>query len=138
MHTPEEVVRRYYDAFNARDLGAYADLFTPDCTTETPGFSAKGIEGVRAFDRVWTQAFPKARIESLRMVTVGEHLGTANWLHGGKHEAPLKGPGGEIPATGAQFSAPYTATFIVRNGRIALQRLQFDAESIPALLGLAR
>jgi hypothetical protein len=58
MLTVEGVVRRYYEAFNARHLEAYGDLFAPDCVTEAPGFSAKGVGGVRGFDRVWTSAFP--------------------------------------------------------------------------------
>jgi ketosteroid isomerase-like protein len=136
MATVEGIVRRYYEAFNTRNEGAYADLFAPDCVTEAPGFSAQGVEGVRAFDRVWTQAFPKARIEVLRTTTVGDHLATANWLHGGKQEGPLRGAAGEIPATGAEFSAPYAASFLVRDGRIALQRLQFDGPMIPVMLGL--
>jgi ketosteroid isomerase-like protein len=136
MRTTEETVRRYYDAFNRRDQDAYADLFAHDCLIEAPGLSARGIEAVRAFDRVYTDAFPEARIESLRMTVIGDALATANWMHGGKHQGPLRSPAGEIPPTGASFNVPYCASFIVKNGRIALQRLQFDAEMIPVVLGL--
>ena len=136
MSQAEDVVRKYYEAFNARDLEAYARLFTADCVTEAPGFSAKGLDGARGFDRGWTSAFPKARIESMRMTTKGEHVVSGNWLHGGKHEGTLHSPGGDIPATGATFDAPYCSLFQIENGRIKLQRLLFDPGFVPIALGV--
>jgi hypothetical protein len=135
----EDTVRRYYDAFNARDWEAYAKLFTQDCVVEAPGIQLTGIEGARNFDRVWTSAFPKARIQSFRMREVpGYGVAASNWLDGGKHEGPLKSPAGEIPPTGADFQAPYCASFRFDGDRIKAQKLLYEAEAIPYLLGLAR
>jgi len=134
--SPESVVRRYYEAFNTRNLDAYAELFAADAITEAPGFSGNGADGARAFDRVYFEAFPKARIESLRMTTVGRRVATANWMHGGKHEGPLRSAAGAIPPTHAELSAPYAASFIVEGGKITLQRVLLDAEAMPAILGL--
>jgi hypothetical protein len=132
----EDVVRAYYSAFNTRDLEAYARLFTADCVTEAPGFSQRGVDGVRAFDRVWFEAFPKSRIESMRMTSVGDVVVTGNWFHGGKHEGTLRSPAGDLPATGAIFEAPYLARFHVQGGRITLQRLLLEMDFVPLKLGV--
>jgi hypothetical protein len=136
MSRPEDIVRKYYEAFNARDFEAYARLFATDCVTEAPGLSVQGVEGVRAFDRGWIGAFPAARIESMRLTTAGDVVVTGNWFHGGKHEGALRTPAGEIPATGATFEAPYCSRFEVANGRIKLQRLLFEPDFVPMKLGV--
>jgi hypothetical protein len=135
----EDIVRRYYEAFNARDWEAYATLFTKDCVIEAPGIKLTGIDGARGFDRAWTGAFPHVRIESLRSREVaGFGVVTSNWIHGGKHDGPLKSPAGEIPPTHAEFQAPYCASFRFDGDRISQQRLLYEAESIPYLLGIAK
>lgn len=134
----EDVVRRYYEAFNARDLAAYAELFTPDCVIEAPGLTLKGVDGMRGFDQVWTGAFPHARVESLKMTTVGDMVGSSNWMHGGRHEGPLKTPEGDVPATGGRLDAPYSASFELENGKIKLQRIVYDVAAIPKLLAATR
>ncbi len=135
MSQAEEIVRRYYEAFNIRNLDGYAELFTPDCVTEAPGVSVRGVEGVRGFDRVWIDAFPKARIESFRMTSVGSVVVTGNWFHAGKQEGTLRSPAGDIPATGASFAAPYCSRFDIEGGRIKLQRLLFEPDFVPLALG---
>lgn len=134
----EDVVRRYYEAFNARDLAKYAELFTADCVIEAPGVSMKGIDAMRGFDQVWTAAFPSARVETLRMSTIGSMVAASNWLHGGRHDGPLKTPQGEVPPTGGRLDVPYTTTFELENGRIKLQRLSYDAAAVPAILAATR
>jgi hypothetical protein len=136
MNRPEEIVRKYYEAFNARDFEVYARLFTADCVTEAPGVSVRGVDGVRAFDHGWIGAFPAARIESMRMTTAGDVVVTGNWFHAGKHEGTLRTPAGDIPATGAPFEAPYLSRFEIADGRIKLQRLLFEPDFVPLKLGL--
>ena len=136
MSRPEDIVRKYYEAFNARDFEAYARLFTADCVTEAPGVSVRGVDGVRAFDRGWMDAFPAARIESMRMTAAGDVVVTVNWFHGGKHEGTLHTPMGDIPASGATFEAPYCSRFEIADDRIKLQRLLFETDFVPLKLGV--
>lgn len=136
MNQLENIVRAYYEAFNARNLSIYADSFAPDCVLEAPGFSGRGLEAMRQFDQGWLQAFPNARIESLRMTSAGNIVVTGNWLHGGKHQGTLKTSAGDIPPTGADFQAPYCSLFELSDGKIKLQRLLFEANFVPRLLGL--
>ncbi len=133
--TPEDIVRRYYDAFNKRDLDAYAKLFTEDCLVEAPGISAKGLEAMRAFDRGWMDAFPEGRIESMRMTSVGNAVATGNWFHSGPQRGPLVSPAGTIPAKGKALSAPYCTHFEIEGDRIKVQRLHYEPTIVPRMLG---
>jgi len=136
MSNLETLVRDYYEAFNARNFDAYDELFAPDCIVEAPGFSGRGIELARSFDRGWLEAFPHARIESMRMTTAGDTVVTGNWFHGGRHEGTLRTPGGDLPATGAVFEAPYTSRFEIEDGRIKMQRLLFEPDFVPLKLAV--
>jgi hypothetical protein len=130
----EDVVRRYYEAFNARDYEAYARLFTSDCVVTSPGVELSGLDNMRAFDQGWIAAFPDARLETLRMLTAKNTVMTSNWINGGKHKGALRTPHGEIPAKGADFRAPYCARFVMDGQRIKRQEIIFHAEALPLLL----
>jgi len=136
MSNPEQIVQTYYKAFNDRNFAIYSELFTPDCRVEAPGMSMSGIEGVRLFDRGWLEAFPHARIEAMRMTSAANSVASGNWFHAGKHLGTLKTPAGDIPPTGASFEAPYCSRFDFKDGKIALQRLLFEADFVPLKLGL--
>jgi ketosteroid isomerase-like protein len=136
MSNLEQIVRTYYQAFNERNFSVYSELFTADCVVEAPGMSLRGLEGVEQFDRGWLQAFPNARIESLRMTHMAGTVVTGNWFNGGKHLGTLKSPLGDIPATGLDFDAPYCSRFDFRGGKVVLQRLLFEADFVPLKLGL--
>jgi hypothetical protein len=136
MSNLQQLVQTYYQAFNARNFNAYAELFAPDCVVEAPGVSLSGLEGMRAFDHGWLEAFPNAHIEAFRMTTVGDQLVTGNWFHGGEQLGILRTPGGDIPPTKAVFEAPYCARFQIQNGKIKLQRLLYELDFLPLKLGL--
>jgi predicted ester cyclase len=137
MTTSEAIVRRYYDAANMQQYATYHELFTADCVLETPGASTRGVTGVLEFDQNWKSAFPDAQAEILRMTTVGNLVFTANWYNAGLHQGTLKTVSGDIPPTGKSLSAPYTAMFRIESGKIAEQRIVFDAAALPLLLGFA-
>jgi hypothetical protein len=134
MSKHEDLARSYYTAFNARDFEAYGSLFATDCVIEAPGVSARGIDAMRAFDRVWTGAFPEARLESLRMTTHGNYVLSGNWIHGGPQRGPLTGPGGTLPPLGKVLSAPYFTLFEIQGDRIRSQKLVYLPEWLPLAL----
>jgi hypothetical protein len=136
MSNLQQLVQTYYQAFNSRNFNVYAELFTADCVVEAPGVSLSGHEGLRAFDRGWLEAFPNARIETLRMTTAGDELVTGNWFNGGEQLGVLRTPAGDIPPTKAVFEAPYCSRFQVQNGKIKLQRLLYEPDFLPLKLGI--
>jgi ketosteroid isomerase-like protein len=127
MSTPTDLVLRYYAAFNARDWGAYDELFAPDCTTWATGMPERlsGVEGVRTFDRGYVAAFPDARIDSRARVAAGPSVLSEN-LASGTMLGELPGPGGAIPPTGAHGEIHYVGAFDVADGRIRAQRVYLD------------
>ena len=130
----EKIARAYYQAFNARDWEAYSRLCTPDCVIDAPGVSLRGVDAVRAFDQGWVRAFPQAQIECVRSTDSGERVLFASWIHGGRHDGPMKTPEGEVPATGAVLDAGYAATFEFEGDRIRLQRVIYDPAYVKSLL----
>jgi ketosteroid isomerase-like protein len=134
MSRLETLVRRYYEAFNNRDFGAYEALFSADCRIESPGVSEHGVAAMRSFDRDWIATFPEARIESMRMTSTARHVASGNWFHAGPQRGPLPTPNGTIAPTGKVLSAPYCAMFEIENDRIVRQVLAFAPEFIPAQL----
>jgi ketosteroid isomerase-like protein len=132
----EEIVARYYTAFNTRDFGAYAVLLAPDAKLTAPGIAARGIEATQAFDRGWCATFPEARVETFKMLAEKSHVVCSNWFHGGPQRGALQTPGGDIPATGNVLSAPYCSMFRIQDGRIVEQQLLFEPSWIPIQLGV--
>src|SRR5438105_1574382 len=112
-----DLVQRYYDTFNRRDLAAYDSLFTPDCLVEAPGLELHGIDGARGFDSVWQAAMPDARIVNVHKTETGAFVMCENRFQG-THDGPLATSEGTLPATGRRFDEPYMAAFEFAGERI--------------------
>jgi steroid delta-isomerase-like uncharacterized protein len=134
MNQLADLIQRYYDAFNRRDLAIYDRLFTPDCLIEGPGVQLHGIEGARAFDRVWHTAMPDGKINSLRKTT-GERSVMCENRFRGTHAGPLVTADGALPASGRLFDEPYVAVFELDGERIQRQTLHFDRLQVMKVLG---
>jgi steroid delta-isomerase-like uncharacterized protein len=134
MNQLADLIQRYYDAFNRRDLAIYERLFTTDCLIEGPGVQLTGIEGARAFDRVWQTAMPDGRINCLRKAT-GESFVMCENRFRGTHAGPLVTADGTLPASGRMFDEPYVAVFELDGERIKRQTLHFDRLQVMRVLG---
>jgi predicted ester cyclase len=136
MSKPDDIVTRYYAAFNARDFDAYAKLFSPDAEVVAPGVSARGVEAMRNFDSGWVGAFPEAHVETFRMDTAGQHVAACIWFHGGPQRAALGSPVGMVPAGGKVVECPGYAIFTIEGDRIVKQQLAFEPQWVALKLGL--
>ena len=133
MHTTE-IIQRYYETFNRRDFAAYDRLFAPDCKIEAPGVELSGIDGARAFDKVWLTAIPDAKIVNLHKTATGRLVMCENRFVG-KHTGPLITADGTLPASGKVFDEPYMAVFELDGERITRQTLHFDRLTVMMRLG---
>jgi ketosteroid isomerase-like protein len=131
-----DLVQRYYDIFNRRDFAAYDRLFTPDCLIQAPGVELTGIEGARAFDKVWLTALPDGQIVNLAKATGGNVVMCENRFRG-THTGPLVTATGTLPPSGRAFDEKYVAVFELEGERIKRQTLQFDALMVAQKLGPA-
>src|SRR5262245_38540420 len=129
-----DLIQRYYDTFNRRDLAAYDRLFTADCLIEAPGVELRGIEGARAFDKVWQTAMPDGQIVNLHKATAAHMVMCENRFRG-THTGPLVTADGTLAASGARFDEPYMAVFELDGERIKRQTLCFDRLQLVNVLG---
>lgn len=126
-------VRQLYDAFNAKDLKRITALAQPDARTTNVPFGEKSSYGEDT--ERWMMAFPDGRCEVTNVVTQGDCV-IAEFTGRGTHTGPLKGPAGDVPATGRKVELQCIEVFRFRGGKISESRLYFDAASLMAQLGL--
>jgi hypothetical protein len=134
MNQLADLIQRFYDVFNRRDFAAYDRLFTPDCLIQAPGVELTGIEGARAFDKVWTTALPDAKITTLHRTTGGNVVMCENRIRG-THNGPLVTADGTLPPSGRVFDESYMAVFELDGERIKRQTLHFDRMQVMKVLG---
>jgi len=128
-----DLVQRYYDTVNRRDYASYDRLFTTDCVVEGPGVTLEGIEGARAFDKVWLTAMPDGQIVNLHKTATGHMVMCENRFRG-THLGPLVTADGTLPPSGRPFDEPYMAAFEFQGERIKRQTLHFDRLQVMKVL----
>ena len=138
--SPEEVVHRFVDAYNQRDLAAIEALYAQDAVSHVP-FYPQPLKGREAITAVipgqWT-AFPDVRME-LRHPVVASGNQTAHEIaEQMTHDGPLPMPDGTVlEPTGKQLSIDIGAFFTLNaDGLIAEERAYFDATAVAMQLGL--
>ena len=132
------LIERDIELWNARDRDGWlaaADLHRLEITA--PG-------GVRLFGRdaadtiwsTWNEAFPDNRLEIIAI-----HADDRGGVHEGRfvgtHTGTLRGPGGELGATGRTLSAPFTGVYECEEGKITSFHLYFDQAELLGQLGPA-
>lgn len=127
------VVRKMYDAFNAHDLDGVAACAQADARAMSVPFGAR--LGFREDAELWLKAFPDAKCEVTNLICQGECV-IAEFTGRGTHTGPLKGPSGDIPATGRRAEVQCVDVFRFRGGKIADSKLYFDSATLLTQLGL--
>ncbi len=133
----ERIARAWLEAFNARDWAAHAELMTEDVVMEIPGTGERyeGREAVSAGERAWLEAFADGRLDIDHLAVAGDVV-VAEYTGTGTHTGPLRGPDGEIPATGRHGSLKLCDVYVIRDGKIAEVREYYDTLAMLTQLGL--
>ncbi|HSD19366.1 MAG TPA: ester cyclase [Anaeromyxobacter sp.] len=127
------VLRTAYEAFNARDVDKLASCATADAMETLVPFDEK--QGFRESWEVWAQAFPDGKIEVKNLIAQGDYA-FAEVVGRGTHTGTLKGPTGDVQATGRRLEIPMVEVYRFRGGKIVEGRCYFDAFSFFKQLGL--
>jgi steroid delta-isomerase-like uncharacterized protein len=139
MHTTDNVAiaRRYYDAFNARDMSAAVALADAELEWINLAFGAtfRGAEGFRQFLENYATAFPDSRVEVRSVIAHGDRV-AVEFTAQGTHRGPLVGPAGEIPATGRSVQLQLCEVLQLRDGKIVRGRSYYDSGTMLRQLGL--
>jgi predicted ester cyclase len=88
----DDLIRRYYDSFNARDLDEAARLFAPAARVEhLPGSTAlRGGDAYLQFARTWLTAFPDANFSIERIRAGTDRLHEVDLIGRGTHTGTLE------------------------------------------------
>jgi steroid delta-isomerase-like uncharacterized protein len=131
------LIERNVELWNARDRDgwlALADLHRMEL--EAPGgLRLLGRDAAEAIWATWNDAFPDNRLE-----VVSIHADDRGGVHEGRfigtHNGTLRGPAGEIPATGRSVDARFCGVYEFDEGKITSFHLYFDQADMMMQLGM--
>jgi steroid delta-isomerase-like uncharacterized protein len=135
--TPHEItstVQAYLGGWGAHDINRILESVTEDFVfDERPMTMTEPLQGKQKFQEYLTNlfaAFPDlAKTET--NVVVGENQAWAEWVISGTHQGEFL----SIPPTGRQIIVRGASAFQVREGKVAHERLYWDAGHLLRQLG---
>lgn len=132
MTDPECLVRRYADAWNAREHDAMGAIFRPGHLYHDPLLPGlgPGPEGARQQLAIYSGAFPDAHVV-VEDLMVSEQRVVVRWLATGTHAGTLKG----LPATWRRARTTGVHVFRLARGQIAETWACWDTLSLFQQLG---
>ncbi len=132
------LARRLHEAWNERNFDEIAEATAPDGTLTIVGSgdTFEGIEGSRAYNKMWADGFPDGRLTVDRVIASGDHV-VVEFTGQGTHTGTLATSMGAIPATGRSLTLQLCDVMEFKNGKVQSQKTYFDTGSMMAQLGLA-
>jgi predicted ester cyclase len=132
-----DFIRSLYDAWNRRDLDAWADATAPGGTVTVAGAGDvfKGPEGARQYAGSWAAGFPDGEITVDNIVADGDRV-VVEITGRGTHTGTLETSMGPIAPTGRSATIKLCNVHELVDGKLMTQRSYFDSGSIMAQLGL--
>jgi predicted ester cyclase len=129
----KNVLRRFWEAMNTRQLGLLDDILTSDAIRHcqaTPDLNIRSCEQFKEFCRQDTTIFP----DSLQTITylLAEGNFVAVWA---AYEGTQMGQMGPFPPSGRKVRFDFEAVFRVENRKIAEWWVTWDNMAILAQLG---
>ena len=137
---PEKLInltKEHVRLFSVKDWPKYPESMLPKVSCEEPALARKvqGVDEVlRALD-VWTIAFPDLK-GTVKNVIVQDDMVMAEIQWEGTHNGLLKGPFGEIPATGKRGVINAVELFQFKGEKIVELRHYFDLMTILNQIGV--
>jgi ketosteroid isomerase-like protein len=136
MSDARAAFERGVETWNAHDRAAWTGLFSPDATLSAPGgMTGSGPDTTELFYSIWQDAFPDCAVRNTKIVAEGDQTVLEGTFEG-TQSGPLRGPGGEIGATGKRVSIPFVGMGTVRDGLFTSFRLYFDQLGLLQQLGV--
>lgn len=127
------VVRRFFEAWNSRQPGAFDDLVAPNVVRHcqaTPGLDVGSLGDLKEFLRLDTEAFPDSVQTVRHLVAEGDLV--AAWA---AYEGTQRGPMGPFPPSGARAQFDFGAAFRMEGGKIAEWWVTWDNMTVLRQLG---
>jgi heme-degrading monooxygenase HmoA/predicted ester cyclase len=132
------LIERDIALWNARDREGWmagTDLLRG--TVQMPGgIQLTGKDAAETMWSTWQEAFPDNRIETIA-IHADDRGGVHEFRATGTHSGTLRGPAGEIPATGRTVEMGMCGVYEFEEGKITSFHLYFDQAELLGQLGLA-
>ncbi len=125
MFSETEIVKAYFDAWNAHDTKAILSTFTADGTYSDP-VGGQNLSGQVYADYAASlfTAFPDLKLELIANTLASNGMIAAPWLLFGTHLGPV----GEFLPTGSAITLPGCDFISIENGKIKKVRGYFDPD----------
>ena len=133
--TPEELLRRLFDSWNAQQGAEMANLYAEHAERISPLGLSSGHDAFRASAERFWEAFPDSRVTILHYAAKGDVL-LCEFTDEGTHTGPLMTLAGPVAGTGKTFRILGVGIFEMADGVITAERLYFDAAALMIQLGL--
>jgi quinol monooxygenase YgiN/predicted ester cyclase len=130
------ITEREAETWNAHDRDAWQALLDQQAfAVQAPGgMSLAGREAIDTFWNTWHDAFPDNHLSTVGIYG-DEHGGVLEGRFTGTHTGTLRGPAGEIPATGRSVDVRFCEVHRVDSGKIIDSHLYFDQLDMLTQLG---
>jgi len=128
----ESVVRRWIEAYNARDRQTEADLLAPGYVAHVPGAPGPlvGLEAWTQFSGSFAQAFPDIRLRVKDIFSAGEMVAARVAFHG-THQGEFQG----MPPTGKEVAFSSIEINRVVGGKVEEHWVELDLLGLMQQLG---
>jgi steroid delta-isomerase-like uncharacterized protein len=132
-----DIARKFYEYWNAREFDGLAELVAEDGEIVLVGSDTRfrGPNGSLEFSRMWADGFPDGKVKIDRTVASGDTV-VLEFTGTGTHTGTLRGPAGEIPATGRSVTLQLCDVHDIRDGKIQRVGSYFDSASLLQQLGV--
>ncbi|MGB2954224.1 MAG: ester cyclase [Gaiellaceae bacterium] len=132
-----DIPRKLYEHWNAREFDRVAELIADDGEIVIVGSGTRfrGPEGSHEFSRMWADGFPDGKVTIDRTIASGDTV-VVEFTGRGTHTGTLRGPAGDIPATGRSVTLQLCDVLDIRNGKIQRLNSYFDSASLLQQLGV--
>lgn len=132
-----KIARNLYEHWNAREFDRVAELIADDGEIVLVGSDTRfrGPDGSLEFSRMWADGFPDGKVTIDRTVASGDTV-VVEFTGRGTHTGTLRGPAGDIPATGRSVTLHLCDVLDIRGGKIRKLSSYFDSGSLLQQLGV--
>ncbi len=132
-----KLVQQHLGALSIRDWGRYKESLLPKVIYEerATALRAEGVDKTLAAIQNWTMAFPDLKC-TVKNLLHQDDMVMAEIVWEGTHQGLLKGPFGEVPATGKRSSINAVELFHFEGDKIREVRHYFDMMTLLNQLGV--
>ena len=135
MSKTHDVANESNAAFNANDFVTHRDLYDEHVNFTGPGgVQVTDRNAITDFALRWRIACPDGRVVVRTQVVQGDRV-AEEFEFVGTHTETLTSPGGDVPPTGKQVTVRGAEFIVVRDGKIAVERVYLDEADIVAQFG---